>query len=184
MTSATPFSDPYDFLRREVVPRRDAVMAISVELEDINNSNLTAQRDEAAARQRELHQYLTRMLGASLTLGLLVAVAAVFRIRILERRTEEQHARTEQAEQEMRRLSNQLVRTQEEERKSLSRELHDEVGQMLTALRMEIGRAERAMPPQARQALQRAIVAAADTAHAAFEGRGTTADLACLEPGL
>lgn len=63
---------------------------------------------------------------------------------MLEGRAEEQHGRTQQAEQELRRLSNQLVRTQEEERKSLSRELHDELGQMLTGLRMELGRAERA----------------------------------------
>jgi signal transduction histidine kinase len=34
-------------------------------------------------------------------------------------------------------LSNTLVRVQEEERKRLSRELHDHVGQMLTALRIE-----------------------------------------------
>jgi signal transduction histidine kinase len=140
----TPFQDRYGFLRREVVPRRDAVMAISAEIEDINNTTLNEQREAAAARQRELHQYLTWMLAASLTLGLAVAIAAVVRIRVLERRSEEQHARTEDAEQEMRRLSNQLVRTQEEERKNLSRELHDELGQMLTALRMEIGRAERA----------------------------------------
>jgi signal transduction histidine kinase len=84
------------------------------------------------------------MLAASLSLGLTVAVAAVIRIRLLERRSEQQHERTEQAEQEMRRLSNQLVKTQEEERKNLSRELHDQLGQMLTALRMEVGRAERA----------------------------------------
>jgi signal transduction histidine kinase len=43
----------------------------------------------------------------------------------------------------MRKLSQQLVATQEEERKKLSRELHDHVGQMLTALRMELGRIER-----------------------------------------
>lgn len=141
---AVPLGDRYGFLRREVVPRRDAVMAISAEIESINHSNLVAQREAAAARQRELHQYLTWMLVASLTLGLAVAVAAVIRIRVLERRSEHQHARTEEAEQELRRLSNQLVRTQEEERKNLSRELHDELGQMLTALRMEVGRAERA----------------------------------------
>ena len=43
----------------------------------------------------------------------------------------------------MRQLSQQLVATQEEERKKLSRELHDHVGQMLTALRMELGRIDR-----------------------------------------
>jgi signal transduction histidine kinase len=43
----------------------------------------------------------------------------------------------------MRRLSHRLVRAQEDERRRLSRELHDEVGQMLTALRMELGKAER-----------------------------------------
>ena len=111
---------------------------------DLNNRTLNAQQEAAAERQRELHQYLTATLAASLTLGLAVAIVAVIRIRVLERRSEEQHERTQQAEEELRRLSNQLVRTQEEERKSLSRELHDELGQMLTALRMEIGRAERA----------------------------------------
>lgn len=136
--------DRYGFLRREIVPRRDAVMRISAEIEALNNRTLIAQQDAAAARQRELHQYLTATLAASLMLGLTVAIIAVIRIRVLEGRSEEQHGRTQQAEQELRRLSNQLVRTQEEERKNLSRELHDEVGQMLTALRMEIGRAERA----------------------------------------
>jgi signal transduction histidine kinase len=43
----------------------------------------------------------------------------------------------------MRGLSQQLVNTQEEERKSLSRELHDHVAQVLTGLRMELGRLER-----------------------------------------
>jgi signal transduction histidine kinase len=136
--------DRYGFLRREIVPRRDAVMNISAEIEDLNNRNLHAQQLAAADRQRELHQYLTGTLAASLALGLVVAVIAVIRIRVLEGRSEQQHSRTQQAEQELRRLSNQLVRTQEEERKNLSRELHDELGQMLTALRMEIGRGERA----------------------------------------
>jgi signal transduction histidine kinase len=140
----TTDKDRYAFLRREIVPRRDAVMQISAEIEDLNNSNLNAQQMAAAERQRELHQYLTSTLVASLSLGLVVAITAVIRIRVLEQRSKQQHERSQQAEQELRRLSNQLVRTQEEERRSLSRELHDELGQMLTALRMELGRAERA----------------------------------------
>jgi signal transduction histidine kinase len=46
----------------------------------------------------------------------------------------------------MRRLSRRLVSAQEDERRRLARELHDEVGQMLTALRMELGKAERLRP--------------------------------------
>jgi len=39
-------------------------------------------------------------------------------------------------------LSLKLSKAQEDERKSISRELHDQVGQMLTALRMELGNIE------------------------------------------
>ena len=83
----TTDKDRYAFLRREIVPRRDAVMEISAEIEDLNNSNLNAQQVAAAERQRELHQYLTSTLAASLSLGLVVAIAAVIRIRVLERRS-------------------------------------------------------------------------------------------------
>jgi signal transduction histidine kinase len=47
----------------------------------------------------------------------------------------------------MRQLSHQLVHTQEEERKNLSRELHDHVAQVLTGLRMELGHLERMTAP-------------------------------------
>jgi signal transduction histidine kinase len=43
----------------------------------------------------------------------------------------------------LRRLSRSLVQTQEVERRSLSRELHDEVGQTMTALGIEIGNLEK-----------------------------------------
>ena len=72
-----------------------------------------------------------------------VALTVVFRLRVLERRSEEQRAIAEEAERQMRQLSQRLVATQEEERKNLSRELHDHVAQVLTALRMELGRIER-----------------------------------------
>jgi len=55
------------------------------------------------------------------------------------------HQKVQQAEADLRRLSQQLVRAQEEERRSLSRDLHDQVGQVLTALRMSIGNLENAL---------------------------------------
>jgi signal transduction histidine kinase len=49
------------------------------------------------------------------------------------------------AEKELRELSQQLVRAQEEERRSLSRELHDQIGQLMTAVRIGLGNLEDAL---------------------------------------
>jgi len=135
------------FLRREVVPRRDAVIAIAEEIEELNNANLAEQRAEVTRRQDAFRADLHRLMWQCLFLGLVVALTVVFRLRVLERRSVGQRLLAERAEREMRHLSQRLVATQEEERRQLSRELHDHVGQVLTALRMELGRIERGRAP-------------------------------------
>ena len=127
------------FLRREVVPRREAALTIAQEIEELNNANLAVQREEVDRRQAALRSGLQRLFWQTMMLGVSVAVVVVFRLRVLERRSED-------AKQQMRELSQQLVNTQEEERKNLSRELHDHVAQVLTGLRMELGRIERVSP--------------------------------------
>lgn len=47
----------------------------------------------------------------------------------------------------LRQLSLQLVKVQEEERRRISRELHDELGQALTALKINLDVAQRSLPP-------------------------------------
>ncbi|HJQ36299.1 MAG TPA: sensor histidine kinase, partial [Thermoanaerobaculia bacterium] len=117
------------FLRRDVLPRREAVLAMTGDIEKLNNSNLAAQRAEVSRRLAGFREDLERSLWRTLLIGALVAFVAVIRLRMLERRSAAQRR--------------QLVAAQEEERKKLTRELHDHVGQMLTALRMEISRADR-----------------------------------------
>jgi len=131
------------FLRREVLPRREAVLTITKEIEQLNNANLAAQRAEVARQLASFREDLHARLLHAMLLGIVVTMIAVLRLRALERRSNAQRLHAEEAEQEMRLLSQQLVAAQEEERKKLTRELHDHVGQMLTALRMEIGRADR-----------------------------------------
>jgi signal transduction histidine kinase len=140
------------FLRREVLPRREAVLSIAQEIEALNSATLEAQRAEITGKQAALRRDLYNLLWRSLLLGIIVAITAVIRLRVLERRSEEQRAVAEEAEAQMRQLSHQLVATQEEERKKLSRELHDHVGQVLTALRMELGRIDRLRSPDDRLA--------------------------------
>src|SRR5262249_18555183 len=103
------------FLRREVVPRRDAVIAIAQEIEELNNANLSEQRAEVTRRQAAFRSDLRRLMWQCLLLGLGVALTVVFRLGVLERRSVEQRLVAEQAEREMRQLSQRLVDTQEEE---------------------------------------------------------------------
>ena len=135
------------FLRRQMVPRREAILAVTREIQELNDVNLAAQRATVARRQAAFRQDSTRLLWETILLGVVVALVAVFRLRTLERRTAQQQAATEDAERQTRQLSLQLVAAQEEERKNLSRELHDDVGQVLTALRMELSRIERSKSP-------------------------------------
>jgi signal transduction histidine kinase len=146
-TPAEKLTQSARFLRQQVLPRREAVLNIAEEIEALNNANLAAQRTEVTRRSDSFRTDLHRLLWQSLLLGALVAITAVVRLRVLERRSEDQRALAEDAERQMRELSQQLVATQEEERKKLSRELHDHVGQMLTALRMELGRIDRLRAP-------------------------------------
>jgi len=132
-----------DFMRREVLHRREEVMAMAREIEALNDASYNEQRGQIIASRTEFQQGLWWLLWQTVVLGLLVSVVAVNRLRLLEHRADEQRVFAEEAERRMRTLSQQIVATQEAERRKLSRELHDHVGQMLTGLRMALGRIER-----------------------------------------
>lgn len=131
------------FVRNEVLLRREEVLGLARDIEALNDRSLDVQRGEIVARRAEFQQGLRNLLWQTLLVGLIVTVVAVNRLRVLERRADEQRVFAEQAERRMRELSQQIVATQEEERRKLSRELHDHVGQLLTGLRLALGRIER-----------------------------------------
>jgi signal transduction histidine kinase len=108
----------------------------------INDENLSRARQRLAASQNTLHNFLLQMMAFTLGLGIIVAVLTTRRVAVLERQHNEQTKQIEQTQNNLRRLSRRLVQAQELERQALSRELHDEVGQMMTALGMELGHLE------------------------------------------
>jgi signal transduction histidine kinase len=122
------------FLRQNVLPRRNAVLELTRDIEALNNASLAQQRAVVADQEQELRRLFARMLWITMGLGVAIAIGAGLRFHYVETRFEDQY----------RRISQMMVRAQEEERKRLSRELHDQVGQMLTALRMEVGRGHQA----------------------------------------
>src|SRR6185295_4530298 len=130
------------FLRRKVLPRRQAVVNLAREMARINDENLSRARARLRASQETLHSFLMRMMAFTLGLGIIVAVLTTRRVAVLERKHDEQTKQIEETQNNLRRLSRRLVQAQELERQALSRELHDEVGQTMTALGMELGRLE------------------------------------------
>src|SRR5687767_2252032 len=62
------------FLRREVVPRREAALTIAREIEELNNANLSAQREEVARRHAAFREDLHRLLWQTVLLGLGVEI--------------------------------------------------------------------------------------------------------------
>jgi signal transduction histidine kinase len=127
------------FLRHQVFPHRQAVVDLAHEMAKLNQENLARERERNRESQRVLHRFLNRIMGFALGLGIVVALLTTYRVAQPEKQHAEQRRQIAQAEDDLRRLSRSLVQAQETERKSLSRELHDEVGQMLTALRMQLG---------------------------------------------
>jgi signal transduction histidine kinase len=108
-----------------------------------------ARMNETFAR---LRYRLILIVGLAVGMGLLLAGFTIWRTLRLEQELERRYQEVLHTQQELKELSARLVSAQEEERRSISRELHDEVGQSLSALLMEAGNAAANVPPaQVRQ---------------------------------
>ena len=113
----------------------------------VNQVDAISTRQMAAsdARTKEtfvrLRRRLTMIVSLAVSMGLLLGGFTVWRTLRLERELEQRYREVLKTQQELTELSARLVSAQEEERRSISRELHDEVGQSLSALLMEAGNA-------------------------------------------
>lgn len=128
----------HGFLRNQVLPRRNAVLHLADQIAELHAVGLKREQNRLRENRREFRRTLTRFTIGAMALGLVVTILTMYRVFALERKSTKERERAEQAEDELRRLSQRLVKAQEAERKSLSRELHDEIGQRLTGMRMEI----------------------------------------------
>ena len=139
----SPLKNKTASVRDQFASQSKKIFAVTEELGKLNEENFEARRRELSHAVENLQNDIWETMLTALCLGAIIAGASVFRISSLEKESAEYQSATKQAEKRLRQLSQQLVSSQEQERKALSRELHDEIGQLLTALRMELGNVER-----------------------------------------
>jgi len=145
--------DWISLIRAGTLPGRRAVLDQAARMASINRALLDERQNSLQDALNATESYLIRVLVLVLILGLVISAVTFWRTNQLERGAELNRLDLERLSGELRRLSQELVRVQEAERKSLSRELHDEVGQMMTAMRMELGNAESFLPTSPEQAI-------------------------------
>ena len=120
------------FLREQQRPRRQSILEIASEIGRLSEAANSKQLAQVNLSQNEFDRDIYGVIGAAFLIGVLIAAVTIWRMMKLEENTE-------RTAEELRSLSTKLMHAQEEERKTISRELHDEVGQLLTGLRMGLG---------------------------------------------
>lgn len=143
--SAVDAASPAD-ASGEILTMRAQLLDGSGHLSAWNSHQMQASDNTLLAQFSRLQASLTGSLAIALGAGLLLVIASMAYILRLERQTHNRYRELAQSRHELERLSSRLVDAQEEERRAISRELHDEVGQSLGALLVDMGRLSTNLP--------------------------------------
>jgi signal transduction histidine kinase len=159
----------YQYIQNEIVSRRNVVGDLVREFTKVGQERLRSNDAELSHSRREAGARLLWAIGLSVVIALAVAGFSLARSEGLERTTARQYVEVEQAKIQLQQFAARLMQIQEEERIRLSRDLHDEIGQTLATLRLEISRAEslsHRAAPEILERLARARALAESTAQA------------------
>jgi signal transduction histidine kinase len=127
------------FMRDEVIPCRTYILQVSRDITTMNTRRFGEATQSLAVQFRTAQTRLVSMVALALVAGLLLSIVGGFYILRLEQQGRLRYRALVHSRQELEALSARLVEAQEEERRSISRELHDEVGQTLGALLVDLG---------------------------------------------
>jgi signal transduction histidine kinase len=144
-------SQALQFLSQEVLPQRLRIRETAEQITLWNNQQQAAADQKMFASFATLQARQSRLLAIALAAGLLLSIASALYLLRLEREGERRYQELVRSRSKLEDLSARLLDAQETERRSISRELHDEVGQSLGALLVEVGRLAESSPSDAPQ---------------------------------
>lgn len=142
-SSSPSNSSVRDLLNRRIIPRREAAVKISEDIQSLNRLAFVRQQADIAEIHRVAETQSWRRLGLALATSLGVLLVAAMYSGRLEARLRRQLERDSRMSRELHDATIKLIGAQEDERRTIARELHDEVGQVLSALQVELSLAHR-----------------------------------------
>jgi signal transduction histidine kinase len=132
-------------LRGQIMPKREQVVQVSEDVQSINRSSYIDQQAATTEFYRVTQQRMWTQFGLAVLASFFIGIVAIRHVAGMERELRWQQQRDARNSADLQRLSAQVLSAQEDERRSIARELHDEVGQALTAIKVELALAERAI---------------------------------------
>jgi signal transduction histidine kinase len=127
-------------LAERLGPVQRQILDWSGRLQAWNGERLQNADRALVAQFANLQGSLSRVLAIGFGSGLLLVLGSMAYIVRLDRQTRTRYVELARSRHALQQLSARLVDAQETERRAISRELHDEVGQALGALLVDIGR--------------------------------------------
>jgi signal transduction histidine kinase len=131
----------YAELTKRLDPLRDQFRSTLDEIRLLDQRGLRQSLLRSSQAIDQLQSRLGVTIAVTLLLGLLLAGVTYFHLVGLENAARARFEDLRSAHAELERLSQRVLDIQEEERRTLARELHDEVGQSLSALLVDLGAA-------------------------------------------
>jgi signal transduction histidine kinase len=126
------------FAQAYILPMRTSTLALLDRVEQLNRRWLEEHSRATSELLTLFRKRLMWLVALMLSLGSLVAGLSLWRMLELERESGARFAEITRAKQELSDLSARVLETLENERRKIARELHDEVGQSLWAMGLEI----------------------------------------------
>ncbi len=127
------------FLRGTVIPKHELVLRVSEDLRTLNQDALREQHATVAELHRGVRERIWWTSGLAVAVGFFVALLAGSYIGRLESWIRQQHNQERQHKRELQRLSAELEDARENERRTIARDLHDEIGQALMTIKLDLG---------------------------------------------
>jgi signal transduction histidine kinase len=125
------------FYHDEILPLRTSIVEITTQLQGIDAKQAASTEVQIQSEFEHLGAGLSRALNLALGTALLLAVGCLLYIIRIERQNSRRYQEVLKARGALEQLSAKLVDAQETERRTISRELHDQVGQTLNAVLVE-----------------------------------------------